>query len=94
MRGLIGAALATVTFWLAVVAVTVAYIIEHVFAIAAGAVVMITAIVVARLLARRRRPAAPRHQAWPAAPPPTYLCAAYPDPPHRFQEMPNDLSRR
>lgn len=79
MRMLIGAALATVMFWLAVVAATVAYIIEHAFAIAVGAVVVITAIVVARLLARRRRP---------AAPPPTYLSAAYPPPPHRFQEMP------
>ncbi|MEX3655092.1 hypothetical protein ABFW14_21405 [Mycolicibacterium fortuitum] len=91
MQVLIGAAPATVMFWLAIVAATVAYIIDHAFAITVGvgaAVVVITAIVVARLLARRSRPAAPRHQAWPAAPPPTYPSAAYPDLSHRFQEMP------
>lgn len=89
MRVLIGAAVATVMFWLAVVAAAVVYVIEHAFAIAFGAGVVVAAIAVTRLLARRRRRPADRClQSWPAVLPPTYPVATHPAPPHRFQEMP------
>jgi hypothetical protein len=86
---LIGAAMGTVMFWMAVVAAAVAYVIDHAFAIALGAAAVVVAIVVTHLLARRRGSAVHWRQSWPVALPPTYPAIAYPDPPrHRIQEMP------
>lgn len=88
MRVLIGAAMATVMFWLAVVAAAVAYVIEHAFAVAFGAAIVLAAMVVARLLPRRRRPAVRSHQSQPAELPPAYPVPDHPAVPYRFQEMP------
>lgn len=88
MRVLIGAAMATVMFCLAVVAAAVGYVIEHAFAIAFGGGVVVAAIVVTRLLARRQQLSGRRRLSRPVVRPPTCPVAPYPDLPHRFQEMP------
>ncbi|OBB87542.1 hypothetical protein [Mycolicibacterium peregrinum] len=55
MRTILGVAIGTIAFWLAMLATAVAYILEHSFAIGAATALVITAILANRLLDRRRR---------------------------------------
>ncbi|WP_124713189.1 hypothetical protein [Mycolicibacterium nivoides] len=55
MRTILGVAIGTIAFWLAMLATAVAYILEHSFAIGVATALVITAILANRLLDRRRQ---------------------------------------
>jgi hypothetical protein len=81
MRTIIGGAIGTIVFWLTIVADTIAYILDHIFAIGLGTAVAFAVILVGRVSCRRhhrcqahrRRPAVsgpaphPRYTRPPAA---------------------------
>lgn len=54
MRTILGIAIGTIAFWLAMLATAVAYILEHIFAIGVATALVIAAILANRLLHRRR----------------------------------------
>ncbi|MCV7283830.1 hypothetical protein A5731_18500 [Mycolicibacterium conceptionense] len=70
MRTIIGVAIGTIAFWLAMLATAVAYILEHIFAIGVATALVIVAILASRLLdpRRRRRGARPPLHALSPAP--------------------------
>lgn len=55
MRTILGIAIGTIAFWLAMLATAVAYIHEHIFAIGVATALVIAAILANRLLHGRRR---------------------------------------
>ncbi|WP_083167736.1 hypothetical protein [Mycobacterium aquaticum] len=64
MRTILGVAIGTIAFWLAMLAAVAAYILEHIFAIGLATALVATVILASRLLLRRQ---GQRTRARPAA---------------------------
>lgn len=70
MRTILGVAIGTIAFWLAMLATAVAYILEHIFAIGLATAIVIAAILASRRLDPRRRRRSARPPLHALSPPP------------------------
>lgn len=65
MRTILGVAIGTIAFWLAMLATLAAYILEHIFAIGLTAVLVVTVFLARRLVDGHRRRRTHTVSTWP-----------------------------